>query len=138
MVPNVKPGCRQNYFPYPVDLFGNVTAVWWRQQGRLEMANSARQTINYKPRYSDSEAYDLLPPTLKRAMQSSVTDWSASWALRHFNKRGLKDTIAALDRADRQFMLKGWIPARGKRKALPSSFVACRVQPLRSNSMVMS
>lgn len=96
------------------------------------MANSQRRTISYKPRFTDEEAYERLPPTLKRALQNAVTEWSAAWTLRSFNKRGLQKTLDALKAGDETFMRKGWIPAKGKRPALASSFVSCRVKPLRN------
>ena len=96
------------------------------------MANSARRTVSYKPRYTDWEAYELLHPTLRRALQETVTEWSASWTLRYWKKNGLNATINALKTADVIYMGKGWIPAHGRRQKLASTFVTDRVKPLRT------
>lgn len=95
------------------------------------MANYSGRSINYTPRMTDEEAYDLLPPTLRKVLQESVTSWSSYGTYRYFQKRGLKATVDWLRAGDETFMRKGFIPGRGKRKAVPSTFVACRVKPLR-------
>lgn len=96
------------------------------------MANSARRRISYKPRYTDWEAYELLPPTLRKALQETVTEWSSSWVLRYWKKHGLAATINALKTADVVYMGKGWIPAHGRRPKLNSTFVTDRIAPLRT------
>ena len=78
------------------------------------MANSARRTVSYKPRYTDWEAYELLHPTLRRALQETVTEWSASWTLRYWKKNGLNATINALKTADVIYMGKGWLPVESE------------------------
>lgn len=93
------------------------------------MANSGRTTLDYKPRLTDEEAYEKLPPTLRKLLQESVNDWSSYGALRFFNKHGLKETIKWIQQGDEAFMKKGWIVARGKRKAMLSSYVVCCVKP---------
>lgn len=79
---------------------------------------------------TDEEAYERLPPTLKRCLQESVTEWSSVWALKSFEKVGLSKTIDTLHWADRDFMRKGFQLKRFE-KAVPSSYVACKVEPLK-------
>lgn len=95
------------------------------------MANSARRSVNYTPRMTDEEAYEKLPPTLRKVLQESVTEWSAYGTLRYFNKHSLQKTIAWLRAGDDAFMRKGFIRGRGKTKPVPSTYIACRVKPLR-------
>jgi hypothetical protein len=95
------------------------------------MANSHRRSISYTPRMTDEQAYERCPPTLRKVLQESVNEWSAYGALRYFEKHGLRKTVEWLRAGDEQFMRKGFIPARGKRKAVPSTYVALRVKPLR-------
>lgn len=95
------------------------------------MANYTGRSISYTPRMTEEDAYEKLPPTLRKALQESVQPWSSYGAYRYFQKHGLKKTVAWLRTGDETFMRKGFIPGRGKRKAVPSTFVACRVKPLR-------
>lgn len=97
------------------------------------MANARRQSVNYKPRMTDEEALDLLGPRVRRALQEAVTDWSAYWALRMTRKHGAEWVIKAIRNGDESFVREGFIPAKGKRKATPSSVVECRVPILRAN-----
>lgn len=97
------------------------------------MRNSRGRSINYKPRMSDEEAFDLLGPRVRRALQEAVTDWSAYWALRMTRKHGADWVIASIRVGDEEFCRKGFIPAQGKRKATPSTLTACRVSILRAN-----
>jgi hypothetical protein len=80
---------------------------------------------------TDEEAYEKLGPTLRRVLQESVTEWSSYATLRFFEKHGLAKTIQWLHSGDETFMRKGFIAGRGKRKPTPSSYIACRVKPLR-------
>lgn len=98
----------------------------------VTMANAPRRSINYKPRYTDMEAYDLLPPALKEAIRNSVSDWDSYWILKLWNKgnHSIPQLVLKLKNADIHFMKKGWIPARGRRQAMPSSYVECNVKPL--------
>lgn len=97
------------------------------------MSNYRGRSVNYTPRMSDDEALDLLGPRVRRALQEAVTSWSAYWALRMTRKHGADWVIAAIRKGDEEYCRKGFEPARGKRKAMPSSFVECRVSILRAN-----
>jgi len=95
------------------------------------MANSARHTINYKPRVSEQEAYERLPLTLKRAMQEAVTEWCSRSILKYFEKHGLAKTIDELHRWDEHFMNQKLQSERFKKADIVSTFRACKVTPLR-------
>jgi len=101
------------------------------------MANSRRVKIRYTPRMSEYEAYEKLPPTLKRALQEAVSEWSSYWALTAFEEHGLARTIDLLHAADVNFMLKK-VPApnpRGdkkRRSQFEGSFAAIKVAPLKA------
>lgn len=97
------------------------------------MSNSGRRTVHYRPRFTDDEAYELCPPEVRKALNDSVNDWSASGALRHSRKYGWKATVEWLRQGDENFMMKGWEPARGKRPKVLSPTLAARVKPLRAN-----
>ena len=51
------------------------------------MANSARRTIHYTPRYTDLEAFDLLPFPVREALREAITDWDAAYILRYYRKK---------------------------------------------------
>jgi len=100
------------------------------------MANSRRVKIRYTPRMSEYEAYEKLPPTLKRALQEAVSEWSSYWALTSFEQNGLARTIDLLHAADVNFMLKK-VPApptatKKKRPQFLGSFAAVNVKPLKA------
>lgn len=97
------------------------------------MANYRSQTINYKPRMSEFEAFDKLGPRVRKALQEAVTSWDAYWCLRMSLKHGGDYVIAALERGDKDLCRKGFVPAKGFRKAVPSSYVECKVKPLKAN-----
>jgi hypothetical protein len=94
------------------------------------MANSARCSINYTPRMTDLEANDALPLKLRQAVNDSVTEWDSYYILLEYRRRLKKswttdhvaDLIAMLRDWDKSFMLKGFVPARGRRVKQPSTF----------------
>ena len=98
------------------------------------MGNAPTHKINYKPRMSDDEAYERLPVTLQRCLQEAVTAYSSYAILKYFEKNGLPDTILWIQAGDTAFMKKGFFTTgRGKHlKVQPSTFVACKVKPLRT------
>ena len=97
------------------------------------MANYHTRTVKYKPKMTDWEAYELLGPKIRKAIQDSLQPWSAYWCLRMVRKHGADYVIAALRRGDETMMRKGFIVKRGRGINLPSSFVVCKVKPLRAN-----
>ena len=98
------------------------------------MRNAPPRKVNYKPRLSDAEAYERLPVTLKRCLQEAVTSFSSYQVLKYFEKNGLPDTIVWIQEGDIAFMKRGFFTVgRGKNlKVQPSTFVACKVKPLRT------
>ena len=98
------------------------------------MGNAPTRKINYKPRLSDAEAYERLPVTLKRCLQEAVTSFSSYAVLKYFEKNGLPATIAWIQAGDVAFMKRGFFTiGRGKHmKVEPSTFIACKVKPLRT------
>ena len=98
------------------------------------MRNAPTRTINYKPKFTDAEAYERLPITLKRCLQEAVTSFSSAAVLKYFEKNGLPDTIKWIHEGDIAFMKRGFFTVgRGKNlKVEPSTFIACKVKPLRT------
>lgn len=50
------------------------------------MTNSRTRTIYHKPRYTQIEAYDLLPRLVKLAMQEGPQQWDSNAVLRHYQR----------------------------------------------------
>ena len=50
------------------------------------MTNSRTRSVSYKPRYTQMEAYDLLPPIVQRALQEGPQEWDTGHFLRRFRK----------------------------------------------------
>ena len=67
------------------------------------MANSRRRKINYTPRMTDMQAYDLLPGAIRRELQEGVQDWDSCAILRRLRKgvkNGEPETKAVRDWVD--------------------------------------
>lgn len=102
------------------------------------MANSGRRAINYTPRMTDMQAIDAMPPRLALAVKLAVNDWCAYSIYRQYKKLckdkwpniAENEIISQLKFWDKSFINKGWVPARGKRKALPSPCVMLGIEPL--------
>ena len=50
------------------------------------MGNSRTRRISYKPRYTQMEAYDMLPQIIQRALQEGPQEWDTGYFLRQFRK----------------------------------------------------
>lgn len=48
------------------------------------MANGRRRAVNYKPRYTSMEAYDLLPDAIRDALKEGPQPWGTNSILRRF------------------------------------------------------
>ena len=96
------------------------------------MANSARRSLNYKPRVSEAEAYERLPITLKRCLQEAIVEWCSRSVLAHFEKHGLSKTIAEVHRWDDYQMRKKIQTKKFKKAELRSTNVECNDKPLRT------
>lgn len=119
-----RPGAQQKY-PATIDRSG---------MGTTQMAKNFKgRSINYTPRMTDAEAFDLLPAQVKRALQEAVTSWSSYGALRHCRKFGWKATVKWIQDGDEFFVKKGWEPGRGKRPKVESPSIVAGVPILRAN-----
>lgn len=87
----------------------------------------------YVPKMSDDEAYEKLSFEVRKALQDALQPWSAYHCLKFQKKNGIEATIKYIRDGDNLFMKKGFIPARGRRHSTPSTYVECRVEPLRAN-----
>lgn len=96
------------------------------------MANSARRTVYRMPRISEEEAYERLPVTLKRCLQEAIVEWCSRSVLKHFEKHGLAKTIDEVHRWDEHKMSEKIQTKRFEKAVLRTSFVAAKVQPLRT------
>lgn len=54
------------------------------------MGNSRTRRISYKPRYTQMQAYDMLPQIVQRALQEGPQEWDTGYFLRQFRK-AIKD-----------------------------------------------
>ena len=50
------------------------------------MVNSRTKRINYKPRYTQMEAYELLPKLVRDALKEGAQQWDCGAVLRHYRK----------------------------------------------------
>jgi hypothetical protein len=72
------------------------------------MGNSRFRVINYKPRLTQFEAYDLLPEPIQRVLQEGPTQWDTYSVLRWYRKQiknGRSDKMAIAGAVN---MINGW------------------------------
>lgn len=50
------------------------------------MGNSRTRSVNYKPRYTQMEAYDMLPKKVRDAMKEGPSEWDTGFFLREYRK----------------------------------------------------
>ena len=50
------------------------------------MRNGRTKSVNYTPRYTQMEAYDLLPRGIRLAMQEGAQAWDSGSVLRYYRK----------------------------------------------------
>lgn len=55
------------------------------------MTNSRTRRINYTPRHTQVEAYDLLPRAARDALKEGPQEWDTAYLLRHYRKREKTD-----------------------------------------------
>lgn len=81
----------------------------------------------YKPKFKEMEAYDLLPPQVRKALQEGVNCWSSSGSLKHYKKYGWSSTVQWIQDGDDWFMSqRNWDHQIGPTKQL-------NLRPLRAN-----
>lgn len=83
-------------------------------------------------KHPDEYWYEKCGPRVRRALQDSVLPWSSQWAYKMTREHGADWVIAELRKADVAHMKKGVNIIRFS-KNFPSSYVACKVAPLRAN-----
>jgi len=71
------------------------------------MSNSRTQSINYKPRYTQMQAFDLLGPVTRAALREGPQEWDTGWLLRRFNKL-VKSSRYTLETADKLVAKEVW------------------------------
>lgn len=108
--------------------------------GARTMANAGRRNVNYTPRMTDEQAYEELPKPVRDALKVAVTDWCSYSLLRRYRKlckggmwssEAAQKVIQTIEYSDINYMEKGWIVKRGRGHNVPSTYVACGVEPLR-------
>ena len=50
------------------------------------MHNGRTRKLNYKPRYTQAEAFDLLPPMVRAACREGPQEWDTALFLRRYRK----------------------------------------------------
>lgn len=50
------------------------------------MSNGRTKRVNYKPRYTPMQAYDLLPSLIQKALQEGPQQWDTGTVLRYHRK----------------------------------------------------
>lgn len=61
------------------------------------MTNSPRQNSYHKPRYTDDEAYELLPHMLKAMLQESIQDFNSYSVLKWYRKYGIEECVRLIN-----------------------------------------
>ena len=50
------------------------------------MGNGRTRNINYKPRYTQMEAFDMLPKPIREVLWEGAQKWDCNWILRQYKK----------------------------------------------------
>ncbi len=87
----------------------------------------------YAPKMSDEQAYELISPKVRKALQEAIQPWSSYHVMKYEKKNGIKATIEWLKNGDILFCKKGFVPALGRRKTINSSMIECKVSILYAN-----
>lgn len=75
----------------------------------------------------------MLPPVVRKALQEALEQYDTVAIWKYNKKNGNAATIAWIKYGDKQFIKRGWIPARGRRVKVPSPIVECDATPLYAN-----
>ena len=108
------------------------------------MGNSPTRTINYKPRYAQFEALELLPLPVKAALWDAVVSYDSNAMLREYRKhekavgpeRATRVVINWIRMGDRAYMNRSWelekrrVGQSGPKPQSPTAQLG--MQPLRS------
>ena len=71
------------------------------------MSNSRTRKINYKPRYTQMEAFDLLPALIRAALREGPQEWDTAALLREYRRR-IKDGYHTPESAEREMARAVW------------------------------
>lgn len=82
---------------------------------------------------SQWDAYDMLPPEVKKAVQEAMIVYCCVNIYKYNKKHSNAATIAYIKSGDRSEIKRGWIPARGRRAKVPSPCEVENVTPLYAN-----
>jgi hypothetical protein len=96
------------------------------------MGNSSTRTISYRPRLTQEEAFDLLPPELRSVYRSLVTEFDTASILRFYQKHGITKTKQWLRQGEDEFLRRGFIRRTIARPKVESTAIALGIEPLRT------
>lgn len=98
------------------------------------MGNSRTRTINYRPRYSQMDAYDLLPQPIRDALKEGPQEWDTNSLLRNYRKfrktmsrnETIRAIVAGINEAHASVITEGrkdWVTRKPGQKwaSLPDS-----------------
>ena len=100
------------------------------------MSNSRTRAINYTPRMSQLEAFDLCDAAVRGALASAVAEFDTCAVLRYQRQHGVAATLRWISSGNRSEAARPWIPARGVkgtpgyRPAMPNPCVVLGLRPL--------
>lgn len=94
------------------------------------------RTINYTPRYTQWEAFDLLHPRVRDALQRAVIEYDTVAVLNYSRKHGADAAIRWIAQGNASEAKRDWIRARGVKgrkgyvPAMPNPCVTLKLKPL--------
>lgn len=91
--------------------------------------NNQARGRGVRRKLSEADAYEMLPPEVRKALQEGVFEWSASFCVGHVKRHGIAATIERLRHGDMHTIKAGWEP----RRRIPSPCVVSGVEPLYAN-----
>lgn len=95
------------------------------------MSNSPTGTANYTPRMTDLEAYEKLPPVLRKELQEAAVSLSAYYVLRSMERASVSEIIRGIRSVNADYAKKPlWRSKRVGERGQPNSYVATGVKPM--------
>jgi hypothetical protein len=93
------------------------------------VSNGRTVSINYTPRMKPFEAYDKLPPKIKRALQSALISYDAYGVYRYWQKIGNQDAVVRwIASGDTAELKRPWW------RGMPCPTHTLRLKPLKDRS----
>ena len=71
-------------------------------------SNSRSRTINYTPRMTQMEAFDLLAPRVREFLRGTVTEWDTLSILKFQKKNTVWQTLEWLAKAEAKEIQRSW------------------------------